>query len=126
VPGTNGFVGEFLVLIGSFKTQPFYAIIAATSVIFAAAYMLWALQRIIYQRLDKPENEGLKDLTPREYAIVVPIIVMILWIGVYPKPFLHRIEASVEYFVEHSARGPTVPEDFLGRGGVVEGDVHAD
>ena len=126
LPGTNGFVGEFLVLLGAFQTYPWAAAIATTGVIFAAAYMLWALQRIIYQRLDKPENEGLKDLTPREYAIVVPIIVMILWIGVYPKPFLHRIEASVEYFVEHSARGPTVPEDFLGRGGVVEGDVHAD
>jgi NADH-quinone oxidoreductase subunit M len=126
LPGTNGFVGEFLVLLGAFQTYPWAAAIATTGVIFAAAYMLWALQRIIYQRLDKPENEGLKDLTPREYAIVVPIIVMILWIGVYPKPFLHRIEASVEYFVEHSARGPTVPDDFVGRGEVVEGAVHAD
>jgi NADH-quinone oxidoreductase subunit M len=126
LPGTNGFVGEFLVLLGAFQTYPWAATIATTGVIFAAAYLLWALQRIIYQRLDKPENEGLKDLTPREYAIVVPIIVMILWIGVYPKPFLHRIEASVEYFVEHSARGPTLPDDFVGRGGVVEGDVHAD
>jgi NADH-quinone oxidoreductase subunit M len=126
LPGTNGFVGEFLVLLGAFQTYPWAATIATTGVIFAAAYLLWALQRIIYQRLDKPENEGLKDLTPREYAIVVPIIVMILWIGVYPKPFLHRIEASVEYFVEHSARGPTLPDDFVGRGGVVEGGVHAD
>ena len=126
LPGTNGFVGEFLVLLGAFQTYPWAAAVATTGVIFAAAYLLWALQRIIYQRLDKPENEGLTDLTPREYAIVVPIIVMILWIGVYPKPFLHRIEASVEYFVEQSARGPILPDGFVGGGRVVEGDVHAD
>jgi len=126
LPGTNGFVGEFLVLLGAFQTYPWAAAVATTGVIFAAAYLLWALQRIIYQRLDKPENEGLKDLTPREYAVVVPLIVMILWIGVYPKPFLNRIEASVEYFVERSARGPILPAD-VGRVGMVgEGAVHAD
>jgi len=126
LPGTNGFVGEFLVLLGAFQTHPWAAAIATTGVIFAAAYLLWALQRIIYQRLDKPENEGLRDLTPREYAIVVPLIVMILWIGLYPKPFLHRVEASVEYFVERSARAPAAPGEFARAGVVVEGAVHAD
>jgi NADH-quinone oxidoreductase subunit M len=126
LPGTNGFVGEFLVLLGAFQTYPWAAAIATTGVIFAAAYLLWALQRIIYQRLDQPENEGLKDLTPREYAIVVPLIVMILWIGIYPKPFLHRIEASVEFFVERSARPPSLTVDVARAGGGVEGAVHAD
>ena len=127
LPGTNGFVGEFLVLLGAFRTLPWAAAIATTGVIFAAAYLLWALQRIIYQRLDKPENEKLPDLTPREFVIVVPLIVMILWIGIYPKPFLHRIERSVEYFVEQTARGPALPGEFAQPDRVVgEGAVHAD
>jgi NADH-quinone oxidoreductase subunit M len=126
LPGTNGFVGEFLVLLGAFQTHPWAAAISTTGVIFAAAYLLWALQRIIYHRLDKPENEGLRDLRPREYAIVVPLVVMILWIGLYPKPFLHRIEASVEHFVEQATHGPVVADEFAAGAVVVEGDGHAD
>jgi NADH-quinone oxidoreductase subunit M len=109
LPGTNGFVGEFLVLLGAFRTRPVAAAIATSGVVFAAAYLLWALQRIIYQKLDKPENEGLHDLAPREYAILAPILVMILWIGLYPKPFLHRIERSVNEFVSQAARPPALP-----------------
>jgi NADH-quinone oxidoreductase subunit M len=95
VPGTNGFVGEFLVLVGSFPTQPYYALIAATSVIFAAAYLLWAVQRIIYNPLVKPENMALKgmDLNWREIGLLTPLIIGILWLGVYPKPVLEKTEA---------------------------------
>jgi NADH-quinone oxidoreductase subunit M len=101
VPGTNGFVGEFLVLIGSFKTQPFYAIIAATSVIFAAAYMLWAVQRIIYNPLVKPANLALKgmDLNWREIGLLTPLIIGIFWLGVYPKPVLGKTEAAAARMV---------------------------
>ena len=101
VPGTNGFVGEFLVLIGSFPTQPVYTVIAATSVIFAAAYMLWAVQRIIYNPLVKPENLALKgmDLNWREIGLLVPLVIAILWIGVYPKPILQKTEAAAERLV---------------------------
>jgi NADH-quinone oxidoreductase subunit M len=116
LPGTNGFVGEFLVLLGSFRTQPWAAGIAATGVIFAAVYLLWSLQRIIYGKLDKPENQTLKDLSRRELAILVPIVVMILWIGVYPKPFLNRIEPSVTRFVEQTrAAAPPVGRAVGGR-----------
>lgn len=96
VPGTNGFIGEFLVLIGSFETAPFHAVIAATSVIFAAAYLLWAVQRIIYNPLVKPENQALKgmDLNWREIGLLVPLVAGILWIGVYPKPVLEKTEAA--------------------------------
>ena len=114
LPGTNGFVGEFLVLLGSFRTQPWAAGIAATGVIFAAAYLLWSLQRIIYDKLDKPENQHLKDLSRRELVILVPIVVMILWIGVYPKPFLNRIEPSVAQFVTQ-ARAGAVGQTTAGR-----------
>jgi NADH-quinone oxidoreductase subunit M len=99
LPGTNGFVGEFLVLLGSFSTYPVPTAIAATGVIFAAAYLLWALQRIIYNKLDKPENENLPDLSKREVVVLAPLLACILWLGLYPKPFLERIEASAEALV---------------------------
>jgi NADH-quinone oxidoreductase subunit M len=94
LPGTNGFVGEFLVLIGSFRTYPVLAIISATGVIFAAAYLLWALQRILFNPLDKPENEHIPDLNRRELALLVPLVAVIIWLGVYPAPVLRRTEAS--------------------------------
>jgi NADH-quinone oxidoreductase subunit M len=99
LPGTNGFVGEFLVLLGSFGTYPWAAAAAATGVVFAAAYLLWALQRIIYNKLDKPENESLPDLSRREYLVLVPLLACIFWIGLYPKPFLDRIEASAHALI---------------------------
>ena len=94
LPGTNGFVGEFLVLIGSFRTYPVLAIISATGVIFAAAYLLWALQRILFNPLNKPENEHIPDLNKREIALLVPLVAVIIWLGVYPAPVLRRTEAS--------------------------------
>jgi NADH-quinone oxidoreductase subunit M len=94
LPGTNGFVGEFLVLIGAFKTYPVLAIISTTGVIFAAVYLLWALQRILFNPLDKPENTHIPDLNRRELALLVPLVAAIIWLGVYPAPVLHRMEAS--------------------------------
>ncbi len=101
VPGTNGFIGEFLVLVGSYKTQPIAAVISATAVIFAAAYLLWALQRIIYNKLSKPENEGITDLNWREIGLLVPLIAAILWIGVYPKPLLEKTEPAARRLVTY-------------------------
>jgi NADH-quinone oxidoreductase subunit M len=107
VPGTNGFVGEFLVLVGAFKSEPIYTVIAATSVIFAAAYLLWAVQRIIYNPLVKPENEALKgnDLNWREIGLLTPLVIAILWIGVYPKPALQKTEAAAERLVRETEAG---------------------
>jgi NADH-quinone oxidoreductase subunit M len=99
LPGTNGFVGEFLVLIGSFKTEPIYTFIAATAVIFAAVYLLWAIQRILFNPLDKPENAHLADLNGRELLIMTPIVAAIIWLGVYPAPVLRRMETAAERFV---------------------------
>ena len=99
VPGTNGFVGEFLVLVGSFKTQPVLAVIAATAVIFAAAYLLWAIQRILFNPLDKPENARIPDLNRRELALMAPLIAAIIWLGVYPQPVLERMEGAAQRFV---------------------------
>ena len=100
LPGTNGFVSEFLVMLGSFKTYPFMTTISAIGVILGAAYLLWALQRIIYNPLVKAENAALTDLNWREIGLLVPIIAAILWLGVYPKPMLERMEAATTRFVE--------------------------
>src|SRR5881296_3595611 len=100
LPGTNGFVGEFLVLLGAFKTYPVAAIIATAGVIVAAMYLLPALQRVIFNPLDKSVNEKLADLSPREIAVLVPLLACIVWIGVYPKPILQRMEPSAQQLIQ--------------------------
>ena len=105
LPGTNGFVGEFLVLVGSFKTQPLWTVLAATGVIFAAAYLLWAIQRILFQPLTNPENARLTDLNVREAVVMAALVIPILWIGIYPKPILNRMERSAAQFISDVERG---------------------
>ncbi|HXJ29816.1 MAG TPA: NADH-quinone oxidoreductase subunit M [Gemmatimonadales bacterium] len=100
LPGTNGFVGEFLILIGAFRTYPWAAGIATTGVIVAAMYLLWALQRVIFNKLDKQENEHLPDLSWREVAVLVPILAGIFWIGLYPKPILQRMEPAAQHLID--------------------------
>ncbi|HWB43376.1 MAG TPA: NADH-quinone oxidoreductase subunit M [Gemmatimonadales bacterium] len=100
LPGLNGFVGEFLVLLGSFKAYPVATVLATTGVIFAAAYLLWALQRMIFNRLDNPENERLTDLNGRELAIMAPLLIGIVWLGLYPAPVLRRMESATRRYVE--------------------------
>jgi NADH-quinone oxidoreductase subunit M len=100
VPGTNGFVGEFLVLLGAFRTYPFFAFIATTAVILSAAYLLWAIQRILFNPLDKKENLHIPDLNRRELALLIPLLAGIVWLGVYPKPVLDRMQVSAQHFVE--------------------------
>ena len=99
VPGTNGFIGEFLVLIGSFRTEPVLALIATTVVIISACYLLWAIQRILFNSLDNPENEHIPDLNRRELAVALPLIAAIIWLGVYPAPVLDRMQGAAERFV---------------------------
>ena len=99
VPGTNGFVGEFLVLLGAFRTTPVLTLVATTSVIIAAGYLLWAIQRILFNSLDKPENEHVPDLNRRELILMAPLVAGIIWLGVYPAPVLRRMELSAEKFV---------------------------
>jgi NADH-quinone oxidoreductase subunit M len=108
LPGTNGFVGEFLVLIGSFRTYPVLTIIATTGVIFAAVYMLWAIQRILFNPLDKPENTHIPDLNRRELALLLPLVAAIIWLGVYPAPVLRRMEGSAQLLVNRVQGGGSV------------------
>jgi NADH-quinone oxidoreductase subunit M len=99
LPGLNGFVGEFLILLGTFQTNKIYATIAATGVIFAACYMLWMFQRVVFGQVTNDKNKDLKDLSWREIAIFAPLILFIIWIGVYPSTFLDKTKASTENFV---------------------------
>ena len=99
LPGTNGFIGEFLVLVGSFKTQPWPTAVATTGVVFAALYLLWALQRVLFNKLDKVENQTLPDLSRRELFVLVPLVACIFWIGIYPAPILRRVEPSARALV---------------------------
>ena len=99
LPGLSGFVGEFLVLVGSFARFPWATGLATTGVIFAAAYLLWALQRIIFNRLDRVENERLPDLSRRELWVVLPLLAGMVWLGLYPQPVLSRMEVSAQHYV---------------------------
>ena len=105
LPGTNGFVGEFLILVGVFQPYPVATVIATTGVIIAAAYLLWALQRIIYERLDRPENQQLPDLSAREWLVLMPLLLGIVWMGLYPRPVLDRMEPAARRYIELSAPG---------------------
>lgn len=96
LPGLNGFVGEFLILIGSYATLPAYAIVAAGGVILAAIYLLWAYERVFTGELANPQHEDLKDLSLRETLIFVPLVALIIVLGVYPKIALDVIEPSTE------------------------------
>jgi NADH-quinone oxidoreductase subunit M len=95
VPGTSGFIGEFLALLGAFETHPVFAVIAASGVIFAAYYMLPMVQKVFFNKLEKPENREMKDLTGREIAILAPMCALMIWIGWNPTPILERMEPSV-------------------------------
>jgi NADH-quinone oxidoreductase subunit M len=100
LPATSGFVGEFLVLVGSFRTYPWLTFVATTGVIFAAAYLLWAIQRVLFNPLDRPENARVPDLNARELAVMVPLVAAIVWLGVYPAPVLRRMEPAAARFVQ--------------------------
>jgi NADH-quinone oxidoreductase subunit M len=96
LPLLNGFVGEFLILLGVFKWNYIYCALGATGMILGAVYMLWAYQRVMFGPLDKPENKALIDLSLREIMVLLPIAIMFFVMGIYPKPFLSRMEPTVK------------------------------
>jgi NADH-quinone oxidoreductase subunit M len=95
LPGLNGFVGEFLILVGAFQWSRPAAVLGTTGIVFAAVYLLWMYQRVIFGELRHAENRQLSDLNAREIWTLVPILVLIVWIGVYPKPFTAVTETAV-------------------------------
>jgi NADH-quinone oxidoreductase subunit M len=113
VPGLNGFAGEFLILIGSFQSARWWTIVAATGVILAALYLLWAYQRVFHGEPDEA-NSTFAEMTLREGALILVFIGLIAFTGLYPKPMLERIEPSVDKLVEHVVthsdyKAPTTP-----------------
>ncbi|MBI4736751.1 MAG: NADH-quinone oxidoreductase subunit M, partial [candidate division NC10 bacterium] len=111
LPGLNGFVGEFLILVGTFRVNVLYAVLATSCVILAAVYMLWMFQRVMFGKVTHEANRRLTDLTAREVAVLVPVLLFIVWIGIYPRPFLATTEASVKQLlaqvhIRYRADGP--------------------
>jgi NADH-quinone oxidoreductase subunit M len=100
LPGLNGFVGEFLVLVGTFITHRWWAVVGATGVVSSAIYLLWAYQRV-FQGKAVGANATVVDMTWRERGAILPLLVGIVFLGVYPKPFLDRVTPSVGYLVQH-------------------------
>jgi NADH-quinone oxidoreductase subunit M len=108
LPGLNGFVGEFLILLGAFRWSPGLAAFAATGVVLSATYMLWMFQRVNYGPVSNEKNAGMTDLTPREWVILVPIVAATVLMGVLPNVFLRPIEPSAARMVSQvQAQAPT-------------------
>jgi NADH-quinone oxidoreductase subunit M len=105
LPGLNGFIGEFLILIGAFQVRWWWGAFAVTGIVLGAAYMLWLYQRTMFGEITKEENRTLPDLDAREVATLVPIVVFCFWIGLYPAPFLKAMEASVTNVIQTVERG---------------------
>jgi len=102
LPGLNGFIGEFLILIGSFRAYPLLTAVAVSGVVLGAAYMLRMYQRVMLGPVTKPKNMQISDMSRRELAVILPLIALIFLMGVYPRPFLHTMEASVRLTLERS------------------------
>ena len=96
LPGLNGFVGEFLILLGAFQVSTWLAAVATTGIIFAAVYLLWMYQRVVFGEIRHEENARLSDLSPREWALLVPVMIFIVWIGVYPSVFTDKARVSID------------------------------
>lgn len=101
LPGTSGFVGEFMVIMGAVKVNFWYAFLAATTLIFGAAYTLWMYKRVIFGAVASPAVEGLQDISRREFAILAILAVAVLWLGVYPFPLTEVMHATVDNLLEH-------------------------
>ncbi|MDE0829878.1 MAG: NADH-quinone oxidoreductase subunit M [Vicinamibacterales bacterium] len=95
LPALNGFIGEILILQGIFVVNKIWAAFAATGIVLGAAYMLWLYQRTMFGTIDNPKNENLPDLNLREWATFIPLLILAVWIGLYPKPFIDRLDSSV-------------------------------
>jgi NADH-quinone oxidoreductase subunit M len=95
LPGLNGFVGEFLILAGSWKIFPAAVVFAGFGIVLGAVYMLWLVQRVFWGPLENDANRALPDLSAREFFVMFPLLVFIVWIGFYPMTFLSPMEAAV-------------------------------
>jgi NADH-quinone oxidoreductase subunit M len=103
LPTLNGFIGEFLILIGAFAHKWWWALFASSGIVLGAAYMLWMYQRVFFGEITNEKNKVLKDLNLREQWTIIPLIILAFWIGLYPKPFLRMMEPTVDRVLERVA-----------------------
>ena len=116
LPGLNGFVGEFLILAGTFRVHRGFAILATVGIVLAAVYMLWMWQRVMWGESRRSQNLDLHDLRPHEMAMLVPMILLILWIGLFPNHLLRKMDASVTHLLGQIAGGSQAEMTLLLRG----------
>jgi NADH-quinone oxidoreductase subunit M len=116
LPLLNGFIGEFTILQGAFARSFWWALFAATGIVLGAAYLLWLYQRVFFGELTNPANANLSDLTVREQLTVVPLVLLALWIGLYPKPMFDVLRIPSEKIVA-AVGGRTTPAPALARKG---------
>ena len=109
LPGTSGFVGEILVAIGALRVNFWLALLSSTGMILGAAYMLYLYRRVLFGRLTKPDLRGILDLSPREALVFAPLVVVTLWMGVYPSSFSHFFDASVAALVRNQQAAMAAP-----------------
>ncbi|MBF0159516.1 MAG: NADH-quinone oxidoreductase subunit M [Magnetococcales bacterium] len=99
LPGTNGFIGEFLILLGAYQSSKGVAVVATTGVVLGAAYMLWMYKKVVFGVIRNPEVEHLSDLSAREVALFLPLLLLVFWIGFYPLPFMDLFHVSVQHLL---------------------------
>ncbi len=104
VPGTNGFVGEFMILLGAFFAKHIYGILVAFGGLFSAVYMLTMYKRVFFNKVTSPKNLGIPDMNLREWIYMVPLVVFVFWIGLYPGTFLSKMRVSVEHLLKQANR----------------------
>jgi NADH-quinone oxidoreductase subunit M len=104
LPATNGFIGEFLILLGGFTASKLAGVLASTGIIIGAGYMLWLYQRVFFLEVNKKVS-GLTDMDVRETITLLPMLLLVLWIGVYPSSFLGFMHASVQHLLERVNTG---------------------
>jgi NADH-quinone oxidoreductase subunit M len=115
LPGLNGFIGEFLIMLGAFRWDPRFVVFAGLGVIFSAVYMLWMFQRVFYGAVRHQENAMLRDLLPREWASVIPLCAVALVMGIFPTLFLRPMEASVDKLVRRVQASQTLRAENVDR-----------
>ena len=100
LPGLNGFVGEFLILLGAFSANATLGVVATSGVVLAAIYMLWMFQRVVWGDVKHAANARLHDLTIREWVVVTPLVALMIWIGVYSQPFTETTRVSAKHLIQ--------------------------